>query len=323
VLNISALIPSSTQGLPWTLSSPPPSWLSVSQTSGAGPALVTLRVEPGTPIGSVASLNFNTNPAFAAPSVEVNPLIVTVTVGQNTTALGAVLLSGGATVTNSGNNRNIYGGSEIYSSADNIITGQVAMVLARSGHTATLLKNGQVLVAGGLGGAAGSSSSTLASAELYSPQSNSFAAVGGAVTCPGAAGCMIAPRQLHSATRLLDGRVLIVGGTSDGSTPLGSAEIYDPAAGTFAATGALGTPRFSHTSTLLKNGDVLIAGGLGAAQNAPLTSAEIFHAASGTFSPAAGNLASPRLHAYCHTSERRKCPCGRRHWNGRYESRIV
>src|SRR5262249_41594454 len=62
----------------------------------------------------------------------------------------------------------------------------------------------------------------------------------------------------HSATLLLNGRVLIAGGRSDGAA---SAELFDPVAGTFSTTGEMITPRRLPTATLLADGRVLIAGG--------------------------------------------------------------
>src|SRR5688500_19623214 len=70
---------------------------------------------------------------------------------------------------------------------------------------------------------------------------------------------MAEPRAGHTATKLLDGRVLIVGGLSTGAT--GSAELFEPAARRFVTTGRLASPRASHTATLLPDGRVLIAGG--------------------------------------------------------------
>ena len=63
----------------------------------------------------------------------------------------------------------------------------------------------------------------------------------------------------HTATLLPIGKVLVAGG-SNGSD-LSSAELYDPASGTWTATGSLGTARSFHTATLLPNGKVLVAGG--------------------------------------------------------------
>jgi hypothetical protein len=71
------------------------------------------------------------------------------------------------------------------------------MTTYRADHTATLLGNGEVLVAGGF------ANGWLASAELYDPAAWTFTATGS----------MAVARQYHTATLLLDGKVLIVGGT--------------------------------------------------------------------------------------------------------------
>src|SRR5215831_5703707 len=116
------------------------------------------------------------------------------------------------------------------------------------GHTATLLLNGKVLIAGG--SSSRQNPGQRASAELFDPTTNTFTPTGDRTT----------GRVGHTATLLPDGRVLIVGGTNMGF--LGTAELYDPATGTFSATGSMVTPQMSHTATLLDNGKVLIAGGV-------------------------------------------------------------
>jgi hypothetical protein len=66
-----------------------------------------------------------------------------------------------------------------------------------------------------------------------------------------ATGNMLSTRTYHTATLLADGRVLIVGGITNTSTSLSSAELYDPGTGTFSRTGNMITPRQAHTATLL------------------------------------------------------------------------
>jgi len=134
---------------------------------------------------------------------------------------------------------------------------------ARELHTATLLPNGQVLIASGDNGA------WLTSAELYDPTSGTFSATGSLGTA----------RRYHTTTLLPNGKVLIAGGYNSGGY-LTSAELYDPSSGTFSGTGSLASGRSSHTATLLPNGKVLIAGGYNGAW---LTSAELYDPTSGTF----------------------------------------
>ena len=122
---------------------------------------------------------------------------------------------------------------------------RAASTPARYAHTATLLPNGKVLVAGGYNGGA-----VLSSAELYDPASGTWSATGSLTTA----------RYGHTATLLPNGKVLVAGGY-DGVNVLSSAELYDPASGTWSATGSLTTARYGHTATLLPNGKVLVAGG--------------------------------------------------------------
>jgi hypothetical protein len=139
----------------------------------------------------------------------------------------------------------------------------------RQFHTATLLPNGKVLIAGGYSTGAGSFQ-TGTTAEMYDPSNESFTATGG----------MIASRYMHTATLLPNGTVLIAGGRiQNGGDGQAGAELYDPAAGTFSATGSMTIPRYLHTATLLNNGKVLIAGG-----NYPYSqSAELYDPSTRTF----------------------------------------
>ncbi len=147
-------------------------------------------------------------------------------------------------------------------------TGTGAMTTARTRHTATLLANGKVLIAGGT---KTRNAEPLASAELYDPGTGTFSATGS----------MTMARSSHTATLLPNGQVLLVGGAST------SAELYDPVTGTFTATGNLMSARSGHTATLLPDGTVLITGGGSA--NSPLSSAELYDPAAASFA-ATGNL---------------------------------
>jgi hypothetical protein len=100
-----------------------------------------------------------------------------------------------------------------------------------------------------------------------------------------ATGSMKTPRAAHTATLLTNGKVLITGGGNVWPyqwATSASAELYDPASGTFTRTGDITTPRDGHTATLLPDGRVLIAGGEGS-NGTGLASAELYDPAAGTF----------------------------------------
>jgi hypothetical protein len=144
-----------------------------------------------------------------------------------------------------------------------------AMGTPRYLHTATLLSNGKVLIAGGAS-AIVSPLAPLDIAELFDPTSKSFAATGS----------MANARQGQTATLLNNGKILIAGGVSAAGV-LATAELYDPSTGTFALTGSMTTARELHTATLLGSGKVLIAGG---ADNAgSLVTAELYDPSTGMF----------------------------------------
>jgi len=99
-------------------------------------------------------------------------------------------------------------------------------------------------------------------------------------------------RDNHTATRLDDGRVLVIGGGGEGYASSESADVYDPETGEFSETGSLNTGRWLHTATLLANGRVLVLGGR-SPQDSVYDSAELYDPESGRFSPA-GSMAEGR-----------------------------
>ena len=179
--------------------------------------------------------------------------------------------------------------AELYDSALGVFTSTGTMAKARSGHTATLLPNGKVLIVGGrtstfdLSTVFKKQPRFLATAEIYDPATRVFTTTGS----------MAGPKTRHTATLLPNGKVLIVGGT-DGSdhAQSGSAELYDPATGVFVPTGSLAKPRSEHTATLLPNGKVLITGGV-AEDGTPFASAKLYDPATGGITPT-GNLVKAR-----------------------------
>jgi hypothetical protein len=86
---------------------------------------------------------------------------------------------------------------------------------------------------------------------------------------------MVEERREHTASLLNDGTVVVAGG-NNGGTWVASAEVYDPATGTWSATGAMAAARFRHTATILNDGTVLVAGGIGLLSGGYLASAELY-----------------------------------------------
>ncbi len=149
------------------------------------------------------------------------------------------------------------------------------MVVPRSGHAAVLLRNGKVLLVGGVG----TGWSFLRSAELYDPSSQSSHLTGR----------MNSARESHTATPLADGRILIVGG-HEGRRPnvtiYATAEIYDAATGLFTGTGSMSIPRHKHDAVLLPDGRVLVTGGSDERDGAGMyKTAELFDPKTLAFQP--------------------------------------
>jgi hypothetical protein len=206
---------------------------------------------------------------------------------------GTILIAGG---TNSE-----YGDSGALSSAD--IYNPIANTLVtkemfsdRVFHTATLLNDGTVLVAGGQNFSQG----VLSLAEIYNP-------VADAMSFSPAQNNLLAPRTMHTATKLNDGSVLIAGGLTEsgqGTFQTSTFERYTLSNG-FSSAGTIITPRYAHTATLLQDGTVLIVGGIDSSANAS-SSAELYDPSTGK-STSVGNLGTAR---YSHTATLLPGPSG-------------
>lgn len=158
--------------------------------------------------------------------------------------------------------------TEIYDPATNSWAAGATMATARSSHSAVLLANGKVLVAGGIDHTNPSGSiqvsTLLASAEIYDPATDSWSP----------AASMPATRYGHTGTTLPDGTVLVV----EGVTPLldNSALLYDPASDNWSSAGSLASYRkYQFTATLLSGGSVLVVGGTDG--STVVGGAEIYH----------------------------------------------
>jgi hypothetical protein len=236
-------------------------------------------------VGLLASLpSVGTAPA-PSPSPRLTGVFQTtgsMTVGRSghTAALlddGRVLIVGGSAEVGGGDPARAGSGglasAEVYDPTTGKFTLAGPMAEQRFEHTATLLPNGLVLVAGGKSG--GADGVPLASAELYDPASGRFLPTGR----------MAAGRASASAILLGDGRVLVAAGGGDGFDPLlYSAELYDPTAGTFSSAGPMTGNGPIASVVRLGDGRVLFVGSRYAGETPPgVTYTEIFDPATASF----------------------------------------
>jgi hypothetical protein len=177
--------------------------------------------------------------------------------------------------------------AELYDPASGkfLATGNLAE--ARYDHTATLLANGKVLIAGGGMTTVGVTNTD--TAELYDPASGTFSQTGTVTRYYDTTsekffykGEMNAAHAMHTATLLPNGDVLIAGGMDANGRSQALAEIYNSASGKFMPTGSMNLARREHRATLLQNGRVLITGGLDA-QDRILATAELYDPATREF----------------------------------------
>jgi hypothetical protein len=168
---------------------------------------------------------------------------------------------------------NVTAGAEVYDPASGTWTATERMLIRSDcSLSATLLLDGQVLVTGREG------------SQLYDPESGTWAATGRMITPPNG----FLGRRFGAAVLLPDGRVLVAGGGTDNQR-FDTAELYDPATGSWTATSSMDTARDVIAATLLADGTVLV---VGYPSYSPPTSAEVYDPATGTWTPT-GDMARP------------------------------
>lgn len=182
---------------------------------------------------------------------------------------GKVLVAGGCTSYSANGCLAVTTAAELYSPATGKWTSTGAMRAARMAMTATVLPNGNALIAGGQTAA----SDALGSSELYSPTAGTFSLTGKLIT----------PRSGHTATLMTNGLVLIAGGENVNGVSILKAELYNPATGTYTATGNMPSTRQEHSAVLLPSGYVLVSGG----NKVTLTGTAVL-ASCATYNPASG-----------------------------------
>src|ERR1017187_3458148 len=286
--------------------------LNIAATSKAGPsasgfALVTLPSIPFSIAPGAVAIVPGASQTFSATVVGLDSTQVSWTVQGGGTITSAGLYSAPSSsglsyvVATSSANTNYSATAVVIVATNTTVSSPTGNLQhGRDFHTATLLPNGKVLVAGGAVYEdvcfAGDDSAELSDLAL-----GTFASTG----------TMTNRRYAQTSTLLQNGGVLITGGFSfdssaclqdDTSPALASAEIYDPSNGSFAPTGSMAEVRGGHTATLLTNGKVLIAGGdnTGGDDLLPFfhgdgsVTAEVYDPATGLFT-STGNMVTPRV----------------------------
>ena len=143
---------------------------------------------------------------------------------------------------------------ELYDPSTNSWSTVGSLAYGRGGHTATLLFNGKVLVAGGAGGIPSSTLSSLSAlvqAEIFDPSTNSWSS----------AGSLIWGREFHTMSTMGNGNVIVSGGISVTGQTLSETEIYDVASNSWGFGPSMNFAHENHRATTLPNGDVWVVGG--------------------------------------------------------------
>src|SRR3954451_11250777 len=164
---------------------------------------------------------------------------------------GRVLIAGGYLLTQSGDVGAPSADAEVFDPTTGTFAPAGRMITARGDHSATLLADGRVLIAGGGDGSPGYGEAphVFSNAEVFDPKTSTFSTVGSLVT----------ERANHTATLLPDGRVLVAGGRNDLGEPR-STEIFDPRDGAFTPGPVAASPHRATLAPLIEGGRVLLTG---------------------------------------------------------------
>ena len=186
---------------------------------------------------------------------------------------GKVLVAGGCTSYDANGCLAVTTAAELYNPSTGKWSSTGALRAARMAMTATVLTNGNALIAGGQTAA----SDALGSSELYNPTTGTFSLTGR----------MITPRSGHTATLLTSGLVLMAGGENVNGISTSKAELYNSTTGTYSSTGSLPSNRQEHAAVLLSSGKVLVSGG----NNVTSTNTTVL-ASCATYNPTTGTWTS-------------------------------
>lgn len=199
---------------------------------------------------------------------------------------GRVFIAGGEAYSAATDTWGTLDTTELFDPLTGIFSAAAPMADARLDHTATLLADGSVLIAGGRVPNPGTFTFTfLATSEIYHPDTDDFTSTGP----------MNSPRSIQTATLLANGKVLIAGGFNDNNSSQATSELYDPGTQTFTVTGSMHNKRGAHTANRLANGNVLISGGV---ELTPFlnvhSSADVYQVSTGQFA-ATSSMTQVRL----------------------------
>lgn len=184
---------------------------------------------------------------------------------------GMVLVAGGGSSTSCSPTG--FTSAELYDPSSGTWHGTGSLNVGRYTHTATLLQDGTVLIAGGCCDTSQAPQTSLGSAEFYNPVTGTWSLTG----------AMNGVRAQHTATLLPDGSVLVAGGLFYRTGAVASAERYNPSTGIWTVTVSMGTARAQHTAMLLPNGTILVAGGTPGGGCSGQATSEVYDPASGSW----------------------------------------